>query len=65
MRVYFFVCVCVCEHIYIYIYILLVGWLVGFDGISTSISYLMPKPIYTYVHSIIFQTFLYGHLKLS
>ena len=24
-------------------------WLVRFNGISTSIGYLMPKPIYTYV----------------
>ena len=23
-------------------------WLVGFNGISTSIGYLMPKPVYTY-----------------
>ena len=23
------------------------GWLVGFNGISTSIGYLMPKPVYT------------------
>ena len=28
---------------------ILVGWLIGFNGISTSISYLMPKPAYTYV----------------
>ena len=27
----------------------LVGWLVGFNGISTSISYLMPEPFYTYI----------------
>ena len=27
----------------------LVVWLVGFNGISTSIDYLMPKPVYTYV----------------
>ena len=26
----------------------MVGWLVGFNGISTSIGYLMPKPVYTY-----------------
>ena len=25
------------------------GWLIGFNGISTSIGYLMPKPVYTYV----------------
>ena len=24
----------------------LIGWLVGFNGISTSIGYLMPKPVY-------------------
>ena len=28
-----------------------VGWLIGFNGISTSIGYLMPKPVYTYVRS--------------
>ena len=28
---------------------MLVGWLIGFNGISTSIGYLMPKHIYTYV----------------
>ncbi len=27
----------------------LVGWLIGFNGISTSIGYSMPKPVYTYV----------------
>ena len=27
----------------------MVSWLVGFNGISTSIAYLIPKPIYTYV----------------
>ena len=25
------------------------GWLVGFNGISTSIGYLMPEPFYTYI----------------
>ena len=25
------------------------SWLVGFNGISTSIGYLMPEPIYTYI----------------
>ena len=34
-------------HIYIYIYIIWLGW-VGFYGISTIVSYLMPNPIYTY-----------------
>ena len=28
------------------------GWLVGFNDISTSIGYLMPKPVYTYVQFI-------------
>ena len=28
---------------------MLVGWLIGFNGISTFIGYLMPKPVYTYV----------------
>ena len=27
----------------------LVGWLVGFNGISTSIGYLMPESFYTYI----------------
>ena len=31
----------------------LVGWLVGFNGISTSIGYLMPKPVYTYYMYVI------------
>ena len=30
----------------------LVGWLIGFNGISTSIGYLMPKPVYTYVRFV-------------
>ena len=30
----------------------MVGWLIGFNGISTSISYLMPKPVYTYVRFV-------------
>ena len=34
------------------IYIWLVGWLVGFNGISTSIGYLMTKPVYTYVRFV-------------
>ena len=28
--------------------VLMGDWLVGFNGISTSIGYLMPKPVYTY-----------------
>ena len=28
------------------------GWLIGFNGISTSIGYLMPKPVYTYVRFV-------------
>ena len=27
-------------------------WLVGFNCISTSIGYLMPKPVYTYVRFV-------------
>ena len=29
-----------------------IGWLIGFNGISTSIGYLMPKPVYTYVQFV-------------
>ena len=51
----FYLCV-YCNHICLCIYIsfcvsisiIYVGWL-GFNGISTSIGYLMPKPVYTYV----------------
>ena len=27
----------------------LIGWLVRFNGISTSIGYLMPEPFFTYI----------------
>ena len=30
--------------------LLLVGWLVGFYGISTLIGYLMPNPVYMYMY---------------
>ena len=30
----------------------LVGWLVGFYGISTIVGYLMPNPLYRYILNI-------------
>ena len=34
----------------------LVGWLVGFYGISTIVGHLMPNPFYTYILNIWFLT---------
>ena len=31
-----------------------VAWLVGFNGISTLVGYLMPNPVYTYIKFILF-----------
>ena len=33
-------CVCVCEY--------RKSWLVGFNGISTPVGYLIPKPVFKY-----------------
>ena len=35
------------------------SWLVGFYGISTIVSYLMPNPLYTYILIIGFSNSLY------
>ena len=49
----------------------LVGWLVGLNGISISIGYLMPKPVYIYVRfvqmgvSLNFPYFVHSYLSLS
>ena len=45
---------------WIYLYMYTYGWLIGFNGISTSIGYLMPKPVYTYVRFVCICTRLYN-----
>ena len=63
-------------YIYIYIYIyVLIGWLVGFYGISTFVGYLTPKPFYAndqfyfkqfslaWVHSLIVNTFQFQTIQ--
>ena len=34
------------------IFLQLVGWLVGFYGLSTLIGYLIPNPVYTYILNV-------------
>ena len=42
-----YVCVCVCVYIYIYIYTYTYRvWVSLFNGISTFVDYLMPKPYF-------------------
>ena len=48
------------RHIYIYIYKF--GW-VGFYGISTSIGYLIPNPLYIYIYIYIILALLWKLLK--
>ena len=38
----------------------MIGWLVGFNGISTSIGYLMPEPFYTYIIYMIYKCICLG-----
>ena len=45
----------------------LLDWLVGFNGISTSVGYLMPEPFYTYIIYMICKCIiiiLHGWIKI-
>ena len=55
----------------------MVGWLVGFYGISTFVGYLAPNPFYTnsqfyfkqfslaWVHNLIVKTFIFQAIQFS
>ena len=38
--------------------------LVGFDGISTIVGYLMPNPLYTYILNMVYKHF-WKHFQTS